>query len=383
MSGRPAPIKGRGATGNPEGRFESRRREDFDDGWAGGPRFDDASDGRAVLPDDDISRAMDGDDASGPATELFIDHARTIISRNDSPDIPFRQSVNPYRGCEHGCVYCYARPAHAYLNLSPGLDFETKLFYKPEAARLLEEELRKPGYRPEWISLGANTDPWQPVERKLGITRGILEVLARFRHPVGIVTKGAVLIERDLDLLADMAKDGLVMVAISITTLDAGLKRTLEPRASAPATRLRVMRRLADAGVPVMVMFSPVIPSVNDAEMERVLEAARDAGARHASYVMLRLPHEVKDLFRDWLQAHLPLRAEHVMSLVQQTRGGKDYDSDYATRMSGQGAIAGVIAQRFRTACRRLGLNTERFGDLSTAHFRVPPRSGDQLGLGF
>lgn len=360
MTGRPAPIKGRGATGNPEGRFESRRREDFDDGWG-----------------------VEEEPQPAPRTELFIDHARTIISRNDSPDIPFRQSVNPYRGCEHGCVYCYARPAHAYLNLSPGLDFETKLFYKPDAARLLEEELRKPGYKPEWISLGANTDPWQPVERRLGITRSILEVLARFRHPVGIVTKGAVLIERDLDLLADMAKDGLVMVAISITTLDDELKRTLEPRASAPATRLRVMRRLADAGVPVMVMFSPVIPSVNDAEMERVLEAARDAGARHASYVMLRLPHEVKDLFRDWLQAHLPLRAEHVMSLVQQIRGGKDYDSDYATRMSGQGAIADVIAQRFRTACRRLGLNTERFGGLSTAHFRVPPRSGDQLGLGF
>lgn len=360
MTARSVPIKGRGATINPEGRFESRRREDFDDGWR-----------------------VEADPPPSPATELFIDHARTIISRNDSPDIPFRQSVNPYRGCEHGCVYCYARPAHAYLNLSPGLDFETKLFYKPDAARLLEEELRKPGYKPEWISLGANTDPWQPVERKLGITRSILEVLARFRHPVGIVTKGAVLIERDLDLLAGMAKDELVMVAISITTLDAELKRTLEPRASAPATRLRVMRQLAEAGVPVMVMFSPVIPAVNDAEMERVLEAARDAGARHASYVMLRLPHEVKDLFRDWLQTHLPLRAEHVMSLVQQTRGGKDYDSDYATRMSGQGVFASVIAQRFRTACRRLGFNTERFAGLSTAHFRVPPRSGDQLGLGF
>lgn len=360
MSGPKAPIKGRGATINPEGRFETRRREDFDDGWA-----------------------SDEDPPPSPITELFIDHARSIITRNDSPDIPFTQSVNPYRGCEHGCVYCYARPAHAYLNLSPGLDFETKLFYKPNAAALLEEELRKPGYKPEWISLGANTDPWQPVERRLGITRGILEVLARFRHPVGIVTKGAAIIERDLELLAEMARDRLVMVAISITTLDPELKRTLEPRASAPATRLRVMRQLADAGVPVMVMFSPVIPAVNDAEMERVLEAARDAGARHASYVMLRLPHEVKDLFRDWLQVHLPLRAGHVMSLVRQTRGGKDYDSDYATRMSGQGVYAGVIAQRFRTACLRLELNTERFVGLSTAHFRVPPRSGEQLGLGF
>ncbi|MEQ1437734.1 PA0069 family radical SAM protein [Fontimonas sp. SYSU GA230001] len=357
MSDPEKPIRGRGTRLNPEGRFESRRREDFDEDW----------------PHDE--------DAPPPTTELFIDHARTIITRNDSPDIPFTQSVNPYRGCEHGCVYCYARPAHAYLNLSPGLDFETKLFYKPDAAALLEEELRKPGYRPEWISLGANTDPWQPVERRLGITRGILEVLARFRHPVGIVTKGAAIIERDLDLLAVMARDQLVMVAISITTLDPELKRTLEPRESAPATRLRVMRRLADAGVPVMVMFSPVIPAVNDAEMERVLEAARDAGARHASYTMLRLPYEVRDLFRDWLQTHLPLRADHVMSLVRQTRGGRDYDSDYATRMRGQGVLADVIAQRFRAACRRLGLNTERFSGLSTAHFRVPPRSGDQLGL--
>lgn len=392
VSKRPAPIKGRGATGTPEGRFEPQRREDFDDGWASGSRLGDAlngiaggdparpaTDGRAGLSDEDIACAMDGE--RNPDTQLFIDHARTVISRNESPDIPFRQSVNPYRGCEHGCVYCYARPAHAYLNLSPGLDFETKLFYKPDAARLLEEELCKPGYKPEWISLGANTDPWQPVERRLRITRSILEVLARFRHPVGIVTKGAVLIERDLDLLADMARDGLVMVAISITTLDAELKRTLEPRASAPVTRLRVMRQLAEAGVPVMVMFSPVIPFVNDAEMERVLEAARDAGARQASYVMLRLPHEVKDLFRDWLQAHLPLKAEHVMSLVRQMRGGKDYDSGFGARMHGQGAYAGVIAQRFGTACRRLGLGAERAPVLSTAYFRVPPRSGDQLGL--
>lgn len=358
MTGRSAPIKGRGATANPEGRFEPLRREDFHDGWE--------------TPEDP---------RPAPQTQVFIDHARTVIARNDSPDIPFRQSVNPYRGCEHGCVYCYARPAHAYLNLSPGLDFETKLFYKPDAAALLEQALRKPGYRPEWISLGANTDPWQPVERKLGVTRGILEVLARFRHPVGIVTKGAALIERDIDLLADMARDNLVMVAISVTTLDAELKRTLEPRASAPATRLRVMRRLAAAGVPVMVMFSPVIPFVNDAEMERVLEAARDAGARQARYVMLRLPHEVKDLFRDWLQAHLPLKAEHVMSLVQQMRGGKDYDSGFGTRMRGQGVYADVIAQRFGTACRRLGLEAGRAPALSTAHFRVPPQSGDQLGL--
>jgi DNA repair photolyase len=276
---------------------------------------------------------------------------------------------------------CYARPAHAYLDLSPGLDFETKLFYKPDAAALLERELRKPGYKPEWISLGANTDPWQPVERKLGITRGILEVLARFRHPVGIVTKGAVLIERDLDLLGDMARDGLVFVAISVTTLDAELKRTLEPRASSPATRLRVIRRLADAGIPTMALFSPVIPFVNDAEMERVLEAVRDAGARRANYVMLRLPHEVKVLFRDWLDTHMPLKAAHVMSLVQQLRGGRDYDAGYGQRMRGQGVYADLIAQRFRKACQRLGLNREGRFELSTAHFRVPPATGDQLAL--
>ncbi|MEW6167856.1 MAG: PA0069 family radical SAM protein [Pseudomonadota bacterium] len=352
------PVKGRGATLNPEGRYETSGRERVDDGWD--------------LPEDP---------APAPETRLFIDHARSLITRNDSPDIPFTQSINPYRGCEHGCVYCYARPAHAYLNLSPGLDFETKLFYKPNAAALLEAELRKPGYRPEWISLGANTDPWQPVERKLGITRSLLEVLARFRHPVGIVTKGAALIARDVDLLADMARDDLVMVAISITTLDDALKRRLEPRTSSPATRLRVVRRLADAGVPVMVMFAPVIPAINDAELERVLEAARDAGARQASYTLLRLPYEVKDLFQDWLQTHAPLKAAHVMSLIRQMRGGRDNASDFATRMRGQGVFADLIAQRFRAACRRLGLNAERMPALSAAHFRVPPRAGDQLGL--
>ncbi|MES0874148.1 PA0069 family radical SAM protein [Sinimarinibacterium thermocellulolyticum] len=351
-------VKGRGSTLNPEGRFEKSSREGFDDGWN-----------------------LGDEERPSPETQLFIDHARSIISRNDSPDIPFRQSVNPYRGCEHGCIYCYARPAHAYLDLSPGLDFETKLFYKPNAAALLERELRRPGYVPEWISLGANTDPWQPVERKLGITRSLLEVLARFRHPVGIVTKGAALIERDIDLLTDLARDGLVFVAISVTTLDPALKRILEPRASAPATRLRVMRKLADAGIPTMVLFSPVIPYVNDAELERVLEAARDAGARRANYAVLRLSHEVKDLFRDWLDAHLPLKAAHVMSLVQQMRGGRDYDADYGQRMRGQGVYADLIAQRFRKACQRLGLNRDGRFKLSTAHFRVPPAAGDQLPL--
>ncbi|MGB0218932.1 MAG: PA0069 family radical SAM protein [Sinimarinibacterium flocculans] len=387
-SGRRRPIKGRGSTINPEGRFETFARERFDDGWAGqadAPGSGAAALGRADvdgsvgLTDEDVGHAMDGE--PNPETRLFIDHARSIITRNDSPDIPFTQSINPYRGCEHGCVYCYARPAHAYLDLSSGLDFETKLFYKPDAAALLERELRKPGYVPEWISLGANTDPWQPVERKLGVTRSILEVLARFRHPVGIVTKGAALIERDLDLLTDLARDRLVFVAISVTTLDPALKRRLEPRASAPATRLRVIRRLADAGIPTMALFSPVIPFVNDAELERVLEAVRDAGAQRANYVMLRLPHEVKDLFRDWLQTHMPLKAAHVMSLVQQLRGGRDYDADYGQRMRGQGVYAELIAQRFRKACQRLGLNREGRFQLSTAHFRVPPAAGDQLSL--
>lgn len=378
-----APIKGRGSAINPEGRFERLTRERIDDGWASGlPQSGESplSVGDDGVSDMDVARMLD-DDVPAPQTQLFIDHARSVITRNLSPDIPFSQSINPYRGCEHGCVYCYARPAHAYLNLSPGLDFETKLFYKPDAAAILERELRKPGYKPEWISLGANTDPWQPVERQLGITRSLLEVLARFRHPVGIVTKGAALIERDIDLLADLARDRLVFVTISITTLDPALKRRLEPRASAPATRLRVLQRLADAGIPVMTLFSPVIPFINDAEMERVLEAARDAGATRANYTLLRLPYEVKDLFRDWLQTHMPLKAAHVMSLIQQMRGGQDNDPSFGRRMRGEGVYADLIAQRFRAACRRLRLNQQRAFELSTEHFRVPPAHGDQLVL--
>lgn len=350
---------GRGAASNASGRFDRHSVERMDDGW----------DGLAepLPPLKTIVRARP---------------ARSIISYNQSPDIAFDRSINPYLGCEHGCIYCYARPSHAYLNLSSGLDFETRLFYKPNAAALLDVELRKPRYQPAMISLGANTDPYQPVELRLGITRGILEVLARFRHPVAIVTKGAALIERDLDLLQDLAQDSLVSVAISITTLDAGLKRNLEPRAASPQSRLRAMRRLSDAGIPTRVFFSPVIPFVNDAEMEAVLSAAREAGARSASYIPLRLPLEVKDLFREWLQEHYPLKAEHVMSLVQQMHGGRDNDPAFGSRMRGQGAFAHVLRRRFEIACRRLGLNVGEQPALETCHFKLPPTSGDQFSLG-
>jgi DNA repair photolyase len=354
-----AAVKGRGAVTNPEGRFESLVRERVDDGW------------------DLLEEAT-----SAPATEVRAEHARTIITRNDSPDIPFDQSINPYKGCEHGCIYCFARPSHAYLNLSPGLDFETKLFYKDNAAELLEQELRKPGYQCKPINLGSNTDPYQPIERKLRVTRSLLEVLARFHHPVTVVTKSAT-VERDIDLLAGMASSGLASVAISITSLRDDLKRSLEPRAPAPAARLRAMRTLRDAGVPVFVLFAPVIPFVNDAEMEQVLETAAEAGALGAGYVFLRLPHELKDIFRAWLEAHVPQRAEHVMSLVRQSRGGKDYDAEWGQRMRGQGQFADLIAQRFRLACRRFGLNLRANWQLDTTQFRVPPRAGDQMGLGF
>ncbi|WP_028079172.1 PA0069 family radical SAM protein [Solimonas soli] len=351
-------LKGRGTASRPEGRFEAARRERFDDGWL-----------------------LDEESTPSPKTTLQVDQARSIISRNQSPDLPFTQTINPYRGCEHGCIYCFARPSHAYLNLSPGLDFETRLFYKPDAAALLEAELRKPGYRCETISLGANTDPYQPVERELKITRSLLEVMVRFRHPVGIVTKGAALLERDLDLLGDLARDGLVNVALSITTLRPELKRTLEPRAASGASRLRALKMLADAGVPTTVLYSPVIPFVNDAELEAILGAAREAGARQASYGMLRLPHEVKDLFREWLDTHVPLKAAHVLSLVEQMRGGRLNDPRFGTRMKGEGAYVQVIEQRFRIACRRLGYAGRGLPSLRCDAFRVPETSGHQLAL--
>ena len=343
--------KGRGAGSNEAGRFETRAVEKVDDGWALEP------------------------EADAPfQTVVSPVQAKSILTRNESPDIGFDQTINPYQGCEHGCIYCYARPSHGYLNLSAGLDFETRLFAKINAAAVLDAELRRRSYQPVFTMLGANTDCYQPIEKTYRITRQVLEVLARFRHPVGIITKGT-LIERDLDLLADLARDRLVTVGITLTTLESGLKRTLEPRAASPAARLKVMRQLADIGVPVRVMFSPIIPFVNDAELEAVLEAGRDHGATSASYVLLRLPHEVKDLFRGWLDTHLPLKAAHVMSLVQQMRGGRDYDAAFGTRMRGEGAFADLISQRYRLATRRLGLDRPRF-EPDSSRFRIPPAGG-------
>lgn len=351
------PAKGRGAISNPEGRFETRRRENFDDGWD-----------------------LEEEPLPPLATTITPEPARTIISRHQSPDIPFAQSINPYRGCEHGCIYCYARPSHAYVNLSPGLDFETKLFYKQAAAELLEQELRKPGYRCQPITLGANTDPYQPIERKLKVTRSILEVLQRFHHPVSIITKST-LVTRDLDILADMAKHNLASVMLSITTLDENLKRSLEPRAAGPWARLRSLHALALQGVPVGVLNAPIIPVVNDREMEHILELAAEAGACCAGYVLLRLPYEVKDLFREWLNAHLPERAAHVMSIIRQMRGGKDYDSEFVTRMRGTGEYAELIARRFALACKKFHLQYGHRMRLSSTHFR-PPSESPQLDLG-
>jgi len=348
--------KGRGATRNPEGRFERLAHEACDDGWGSLEEL-----------------ALD----PSPRTEALTDHARTIIARNRSPDIPFDRSINPYRGCEHGCVYCYARPSHAYLGLSAGLDFETRIFVKPDAARLLRRELTHPRYVCRPIALGSNTDPYQPLEKRLEVTRRVLEVLAEARHPVGIVTKSA-LVCRDLDLLGRMARDGLANVHVSITTLDRGLARTLEPRASAPAPRLKAIRTLAAAGVPTGVMVAPVIPALTDPEIERILEAAAVAGAISAGWVLLRLPHEVKELFAAWLERHAPLRAAHVLSLVRQSRDGRLNDPAFGSRMRGTGVHADLIAQRFRKACARLGLNRRALPQ-RTDLFRPPV--GDQLSL--
>ena len=352
---RPAETRrGRGATANPDGRFEATRRELFDDGWAA--------------------------DAPAPLrTVVTAERARTLITRNTSPDISFDRSINPYRGCEHGCVYCFARPNHAYVGLSPGLDFETKLFHKPDAARLLTAELSAPAYRPATIALGTATDPYQPIEREHRLTRGILEVLARFRHPVGIVTKSN-LVVRDLDLLADLARDDLVKVAVSVTTLDPDLARRLEPRAPHPRKRLEAIERLSAVGIPVMVIAAPVIPSLNDHEIEAILEAARTAGAREANYVLLRLPHELDELVGDWFSEHYPGRKAHVFSLLSGARGGKAYDAAFGTRMIGQGPYADLIRRRFALAKRRLGYAEEPVRQ-TTELFRRPERAGDQLAL--
>ena len=351
--GRQIEVKGRGARSNASGRFESEAREGFDDGW--------------TLEDPAPIQLR---------TTLTPEKARTIISRNDSPDVGFSRSINPYRGCEHGCIYCYARPAHAYVGLSPGLDFESRLFFKPDAARLLEKELSSPRYRPQTIQIGGNTDPYQPVEREARITRAVLEVMDRFGHPCSIITKSA-LILRDADVLARLAARNLVRAALSVTTLDRKLARSMEPRAATPERRLAAIAALSAAGVPVTVMFAPAIPGLNDHELEAVLERAAQAGARGAGYVVLRLPREIKDLFGEWLATDHPDRAARVMSLVRQMRGGSDYDFEWRTRMRGEGPIADLLAARFAAARRRLGLDG-LFDGLDLGRFRVPPKAGDQ-----
>lgn len=388
------PIKGRGALSNPAGRFESLARGTIDDGWGSLEEV-----------------------APPPETVVTADPARSIITYNTSPDIGFSRSINPYRGCGHGCSYCFARPSHAYLNLSPGLDFETRLFYKENAAALFDKELRHPRYACEPIAVGVNTDAYQPIERTYRVTRSILEVAQRFRQPLYLITKGATLMERDLDILGEMGRSGLLSVTVSVTSLDDALKRALEPRTSSPAARLRLIRKLADAGVPVTVNVAPVIPFVTDAELERILEAAREAGAVDAGYVMLRLPWEVKDLFREWLDAHVPQKADHVMSLMRQLHGGAPqyrprdtltdpegynqdeaplsgprqpdpytrnefYSAEWGVRQRGAGPYADLIGKRFALACRRLGLDRPR-PPLDSTQFQVPPACGDQLGLEF
>lgn len=348
------PIHGRGATGNPDNRFAEQARAAFDDGW-------------------------DSHDPAPPPlrTQLFADASKSVISYNDSPDVPFDRSINPYRGCEHGCVYCFARPTHAYLGLSPGLDFESRLFHKPEAPALLRRELAKPGYRCAPIALGINTDAYQPVERGLGLTRALIEVLGEHGHPFSVVTKSS-LIERDIDLLAPLAARNLVQVAVSVTTLDRPLARRLEPRAAAPNRRLDTIGRLREAGIPVSVLVAPLIPFLTDHDLEGILAAVREAGALDAGYVLLRLPHEVKDLFRDWLAVHEPLKAERVMNRLRDCRSGQDYDSRFGRRMRGEGEFAELIARRFRIAYRRLRFTG--LPPLDCGQFRVPGRPA-QLAL--
>jgi DNA repair photolyase len=350
--------KGRGAVTNRVGRHEKAERLRTDDGWGIGE-----------------------EEPPALRTTVAIDSTKSIIARNASPDIPFDQSINPYRGCEHGCVYCFARPTHAWLGLSPGLDFESKLFMKPDAARLLAAELARPGYRPSLIALGTNTDPYQPIEREHRITRGVLEVLRDFNHPTGIVTKSA-LIARDIDILAPMAERRLAHVYISVTTLDRGLARAMEPRAATPQRRLDTIRALADAGIPTGVMAAPMIPALNDHELERILEAAAAAGATGAAYVLLRLPLEIKDLFQEWLTAHFPAKARHVLDLIRDMRHGQLYESSFGQRMKGSGPYADLLRRRFQIARQRLGLAGDGIrwqSDVSL--FKPPPRPGDQLNL--
>ncbi|WP_249693292.1 PA0069 family radical SAM protein [Stappia sp. WLB 29] len=347
--------RGRAAGLNMAGRYEKESRDSFDDGWG-------------TL-----------EDLPPLKTHVQEERARTIITRNESPDISFDRSINPYRGCEHGCIYCFARPSHAYIGLSPGLDFETHLTVKPNAAELLERELSSPSYSPRTIAIGTNTDPYQPIERERKVMREILAVLDRCNHPVGIVTKSA-LVLRDLDILAPMAERGLVRVALSVTTLDRKLARTMEPRAATPAKRLEAIHGLSQAGIPTSVMIAPVIPALTDSEMERILDAASENGATGAGYILLRLPIEVSPLFRDWLLRHRPDSFRHVMNLIRSMRGGKDYDAQWGKRMRGDGPYAKQLANRFALACKRLGLNRSR-KSLTTELFIPPTAGGVQLQL--
>lgn len=355
MRVRPERNRGRSAGINPSGRFEPVSRHVFDDGW----------NSLEELPPF--------------KTEVQVEKPRTIITRNESPDISFDRSINPYRGCEHGCVYCFARPTHAFMGLSPGLDFESKLFAKPDAARMLDKELSKEGYQPRTIAIGTNTDPYQPIEKQYRIMREILEVLEVRGHPVGIVTKSA-LVTRDIDILSRMAERGLAKVALSVTTLDRMLARTMEPRASTPTKRLEAIRQLSDAGIPASVMVAPIVPGLTDQEMERILDSAYAAGAREAGYVLLRLPLEVAPIFKDWLLRHYPDRYRHVMSLIRSMRDGKDYDSEWGKRMKGSGPYAWQIGRRFEIAAKRLGLNAER-RSLRTDQFVAAAKATEQLML--
>lgn len=349
--------KGRGAVTNRSSRYEAASRISVDDGW-----WLDPEDAGSAIP-----------------TVLGVDKSRTIITTNQSPDVPFTRSINPYKGCEHGCIYCFARPTHAYLGLSPGLDFETRLFHKPDAPQLLVKELSVPGYVPDTIAIGANTDPYQPVERSLGLTRSVLQVLSDFSHPFGVITKSA-LILRDLDLLDRAAAQRLVQVCVSVTTLDRALARRLEPRAASPDRRLETIRHLSQAGVPVAVLASPMIPGLNDHELDAILQAAAEAGACSANTILLRLPLEISDLFREWLEAHYPDRARRVLSLIRQCRDGGTYQSAFGLRMSGSGPYAALLRQRFDAACRRYGL-LHRQWQLDASRFAPPPRPGEQLSL--
>lgn len=352
------PLKGRGAVSNRSGRFEPHSRETVDDGWG----------------------SWDDPEApAAPGTTLSVDRAKSILTRNQSPDVPFDLSINPYRGCEHGCIYCFARPTHAWLGLSAGRDFETRLFYKPDAPDLLRAEFAKPGYRVSTLALGANTDPYQPVERQTRLTRSILEVLRDHSHPVGVVTKSR-LIQRDLDILAPMAARRLAMVCVSVTTLDRDLARLMEPRAPTPDRRLETIARLSEAGVPVAVLSSPIIPGLNDHELERIVEAGAKAGAVSANYVLLRLPLEIADLFTEWLRAHYPHRAEKVLSLMRQSRDGQLYRSGFGTRMRGDGPVADLVARRFANICRSLRLGDQRFS-MDTNQFEGSIKNSSQLNL--